>query len=112
MRQRESKYALWNDPRDQTHTGAITEAAIVIYQAHAAVHLCGVTTVGAAWQDIDLLPITSIARNINPPNSVACAHRGRCTHHWDLTDRGTNGRQWRRGTIGWPLNRRKIRILG
>jgi len=57
---------------NQTHAGARTEAAIVIRHAHAAVMT--VTPGRAARQVEGLVPIASIAKNINPPNGVARAH--------------------------------------
>jgi hypothetical protein len=102
---RESSNELRNDSIDTTYAGARTEAAIVIRHAHAAIKT--VTPGGAARHVEGLVPITSIAKNINPPNGVARAHRGRRPHCWDLTDRGTSCRQWRRGMLRRVLHRRR-----
>ena len=56
----------------KSHAGARTEAAIIISHAHAAVK--NVTVGGAARHVVDLVPITSIAKKINPPTGVARAH--------------------------------------
>jgi hypothetical protein len=66
---RESSNELGNDSIDKSHANARTEAAIVIRHAHATVII--VTVLGAAQHVIDLVPIASIARVVDPPSGVA-----------------------------------------
>ena len=70
---RESSNELGNDSIDTTHAGARTEAAIVISHAHAAVP--NFTVLGAARQVVDLVPITSIVKAVDPPSGVALTLR-------------------------------------
>ena len=61
--------SVWNCSGNHTHAGARTEAAVVIWHAHAAV--VQKTEVGATWRVMYLVPIASIAVTIDPPNGVA-----------------------------------------
>ena len=70
---RESLNGLENDSKDKSHAFARTEAAIIISHAHAAVK--NVTVGGVARHVVDLVPIASIAKAVDPPSSFALTLR-------------------------------------